>query len=222
MKKYDALKKKIIKDAVVAGAIIAGSLVFMMAISGVAESALQDRASSESSLGAAHGQLSSLKMQIEKSGSAEKRYAGIQIERTQENYTADTEAFKEQIRVLKEKYRLTDTLKLSLAPENKSTRPDFATGNYDVMQRDDTQLTFGAMSDVHVFSFIDEFMRSAPGIVRLTKLTLTRKMVMDSAAFTQMASGSVPEVVGVEMHFLWAGLVPKEKPKVPPAPGGAP
>lgn len=211
MSKYSELKKRIVKESAVAGAIIVLVGAVAMGVTEFSDASIASRAEAESALSAANAKVAGLKDQIGKSSSAEKRYADIRLMRSQENYASDTEALKELIRYLKEKYRLTNNFKLTLpSGEVKSDRTEFSALNFDVMVRDDTEIIFGAMSDVHVFSFLDEFLRSSPGIVRLTKFNMTRKSPMDVNTLSQMTSGAVPEVITVEMHFLWAGLKPKD------------
>jgi len=213
MSKFATLKKKLIKEGGIAAGVTLLVIAVTMGVTEFSDSSALSLTEAQNALSASNAKVTGLTDQINKSGTSEKRYAGIQILRSQENYDSETEALKELIRYLKEKYRLTSSLKLTLANEKQSDRAEFNGLNYHVNVRDDSEILFGAMSDVHVFSFFEDYIRALPVIVSITKFHMTRNMHMDVSTFSQMTSGGTPEVLTVEMHFLWAGLKPKQRDK---------
>jgi hypothetical protein len=73
------------------------------------------------------------------------------------------------------------------------------------------KIDFQAVSDMHVFSFLEELRAAAPGLIRIDMVSLKRTADMLDASISQIASGSTPLLVDVKVEFTWIGIAPKEK-----------
>ncbi|MFN7613216.1 MAG: hypothetical protein ACK5QI_07605, partial [Alphaproteobacteria bacterium] len=70
----------------------------------------------------------------------------------------------------------------------------------------------------HVYSFLDQWLKEVPGIIRVTDFKLNRRAPMSLESLAQMKSGSVPELVDGAIRFTWITLENKSAPAEPSAP----
>lgn len=221
MKKAKLMQKKLIKLAAVAGGIVVVSAVAMVVTGSMSDSALQRKTAAESARSNDNSQISTMRNQIDQSGDAEKRFVDISLKHTSDDYSANTDALKNWLREAKNYYRFNDNFKLSLANDKPSDKPEFASLNFNVTVREPMKLEFGAMSDMHVFSFLRQLERDVPGLVRITKFDVERRNDMTATMFAEMTRGSTPEAVAGTIEFSWIGIEPKSA-ESPAADGSAP
>lgn len=192
----------------------------IMAFTGsLAGSAATRKAEADSNRNQAQSQLQSMQAQIEKSGDAERSFLDIQRAHSDPDYAASSEAIKDWLRAAKAQYRFSDTFKLTLALEKKSERGEFSGMNFDIMVREPMKLELDAISDTHVFSFIDGMLREAPGFVRISKMDMQRKSDMSMNAYRYMLTGAGVDFVKAQLEFSWIGVQAKE---IPAPAGGTP
>lgn len=67
-------------------------------------------------------------------------------------------------------------------------------------------IKFSAISDVHVFDFIDAVLNEYPGYVHITSLTMNRSQMITKDVLTQIANGGKPSLVDAKLDFIWYGL----------------
>lgn len=211
MNKLKQLRRKLVRDVGVTFGIVAAfaGLLFLTDI--LATNAQQKKNTAVSQLGQDRTQLANLNNQFSKSGTAEKRFIDIALAHNSKDYSASSDAMKNLLRKAKEKYRFATNFKLTLAAEKNAERPEFSGLNYDVAVREPMRIDLEAISDLHVFSFIDYLVRNAPGLVRITKLDIKRKGDMDATALSKMNAGDAPALVEASMEFTWVGVSPKKQ-----------
>lgn len=210
MNKARQMQKNLIKLGAVVGGIVVVCVGIMMVTGSMADGANQRKSAAENARNNDASQISTMRTQIEQSGDAEKRFVDISLHHTSGDYSANTDALKEWLREMKDKYRFSDSFKLTLANEKKSDKPEFSALNFDVTVREPMKLEFGAISDTHVFSFVNQLQHDMPGMVRVTKLDITRKSDITTASLREFAAGGTPENVDADIEFTWVGLSPKE------------
>ena len=209
MKKQAYLQKLLVKEAGISFGAAGLALGFMLFVSSMEQGAIRSVSQAKTQLNSTNSQLETLRNQIDKSGTAEKRYYEIRSSRDQEDYAQDTDMVRDRLRGLTDKYRLSQDLSLTLSVEKSPNIASLKALNYDVATREGMTLTFSAMSDIHAFSFLDEFQRKMPGVIRLTKFNIKRTGDLTVGTLSQMTSGTAPKLVDVEMEFLWGTLNPK-------------
>lgn len=209
MSKQAFLQKLLVKEAAIALAVIVVTVGMMEVTGGIEMDSANSLRQTTSQLNSTSSQLTTMRGQIDKSGSAEKRYVNIRLQRDQEDYAPDNELMRDRLKILKEKYRLGNDLRLALSPEAAPNIREFSPLNHNVLVREKMELSFSAMSDIHVFSFLDEFQRTMPGVVRLIGVSIKRDKDINVSILSQMTSGKSPSVVSAKITFLWATLTPK-------------
>jgi hypothetical protein len=210
MKKYAWLQKRLAKEGLMLAGIAIAALCLMEVASGIEGDAATSLRRVESTLRNTTSQLSAMRQQISKLDTAKQRYVDIRLLRDQEEYSPNNEMLRERLVMLKSKYRLDDSFSLKLSPESQAQGGVFSALNHDVFVRNNMLLSFGAISDLHAFSFLNEFQRSMPGIIRLTNVSLTRTSDINVTNLSSMARGFNPSLVQAEIEFVWVTLTNKE------------
>ncbi|GEM_PF-1873857 len=184
-------------------AVIAGA---MYGIKSWYTSVDQQRNTLRSELSAAESRISEITRQIDDSGTSSEIFNDIRSKKDNLSFTFERDQVAERLAVLRDKYRLS-SLSLTVSPESEINIPRLQNMSmkavYTVID-----LKFGAMSDTHVFSFIDDLQRSMPGFVRVDDITIEREKAMDVTIFRQMSRGAVPQMISGSLSFKWIGLRP--------------
>ena len=220
MNKLKALRKTLMREAAIAGAVLGFCFALTLASGMLAASGEKTKNEANAQFAKDQSELSNLKNQINTSGTAEKRFLEISAGRNNDDYVADSDAMKTLLREAKNTFRFADNFKLTLAPVKGGDKPEFAGLNYDVSIREPMRIELSAMSDIHVFSFIQHLQAQAPGIIKFTRMELKRTADMDTVALTAMSGGQIKELADATLEFTWLGVAPKKSnPVTPPAAG---
>ncbi len=210
MNKLNQLRRRLVRDVGVALGIAAGFALFMLLTDTLADGALEKKTAAAAALSQDQSQLTNLNKQFDKSGEAEKRFVGIAAAHLNQEYAADSDAMKNLLREYKDHYRLADNFKLNLALEKNPGRPEFIGLNYDITIREPMRIEFEAMSDTHVFSFIQRLVSGSPGLVRITRLEMKRTGDLDAGSLNKMNGGEMLSLVTASVEFSWIGVAPKK------------
>lgn len=227
MNKYKKLTKKLSLTAAIGVGVMGlfGGLYYLT--DSLAVDSENNKTQAESELTNLQSGITSLRTQLEKSGQVEQSFAKIQLERTNPDFSANSDMLKDFLRSSKWQYRFSNSFKLTITPEEKTDKVDLSELHYNIMVRPKMKVEFEAMSDLHVFSFLRAFTRQAPGLLRINTLTMNRKSDMDATAISDMQRGGAPYLVDGSIEFDWVGVTdPQAKapvmsvtPAVPPQSG---
>ena len=212
MNKYRQLTVKVAKMGAVAAVIIAVFVGIYIGISMYAETVSAERSKNENDYTKDRGLLADLRSQLNKSGEAEKRYLGIQADRTNPDFSATMDGdggLNNFLRDAKTRYHF-DKLTIKPVKEVVSDKPELSNFPFNVILRPHLVIQFQAISDVHVFSFIDDLRRAAPGFVRIDKIELKRTSDLVDSTIAQMQSGASPILVSATIEFTWIRITPKD------------
>ncbi len=209
MTKYQRLTKKTVKAAVLAAVVLGIFGGIYGGLSYYADSVAQQKSEASSRYDQDVALLNTLHNQLEKSGEAQKRYAALQAERTSMDFAANIGAIKQYLSSAKSRYHF-DHVSLKPAKEVPTDKPELANFSYNIMLQPHMTMQFLAPSDVHVFSFIDDLRRSAPGLIRIDSVKLKRVADMTEAVFGQMSAGMAPNLVDATVEFTWIHVTPKD------------
>jgi hypothetical protein len=213
MSKLKTLKQRVVRESGMVGGAVVATFAVMMVTGYFSESALESKNQAQSQFTQSESQLGLMRSQISKSDDAEKRYVDIKLNRDNEDFVNNTDQLKDLLRKMKEQYRLSDTMRLTISIEKPSEKPELQTLNYKVIVREDMEMAAGAISDVHFYSFIEDMKRRMPGIVRIKSVKLTRKSAMSMENLAQLGRGNKLELVDGSIKFTWLTLEDKNPPK---------
>lgn len=215
MSKYTDLRKTTLKTALMfAGAVLTTSLVYL-GLSLVEGSVNEQKTSAESKFNADSGLLAALRDQMNKSGEAEKSYAAIQESRVSKSYETDLKTLRDYLSGARERFKLSD-LKMKSVTSEISDKPELANFTHNIQVWNRFRITFKAVSDVHVFSFLEDLRSATPGFVRVDALEIKRVSdFTDQSLSAIRISGAMPLNVEAKIEFSWIGLSPKNKTPTP-------
>jgi hypothetical protein len=207
--KYQRLIKQLtatgIKCAValaVAGAIFAGASTYE-------DGVLQSKKEAEDKLKQDETLLATLTAQLDSTDTAQKKFIEMQGGRNIEDFSANFEAFQAFLKAAKDRYRL--SIEILPAKEAVSDKPELKNFTHDVMVRPKVELTIKAISDLHIFSFISDMQRNAPGLIHVEKVTLKRPEKVDftDQTYDTLKSGASPLLVEANIQLTWLRFVQK-------------
>ena len=227
MNKLQRLKKKLFREGgVMVGAVVLAGML-MTGAEMLAKQAQKEKSEAQVALEQDRNQVQLMQTQISKTGEALEQFSELSETRASDRFDNNTETMKAVLRQLKDRFRLSDSLQLTISPEKISEQPTLQALNYKVVVREDMEITLGAMSDLHAYSALQQFLREMPGLVRLTQMQLSRRAPMSPEAIAQMRAGGLPELAGGKLRFTWITFEEKnaaqasDAPTPMPAPGGS-
>lgn len=209
MSKPKRMKKRIGLEAVVFGGIAAALAGGMIGTGSWFKSVDTKRMSLQSEVSNSESRIADITRQIDESGTSSEVFNKIRGQKDNLEFNFERDQARDRLAVLREKFRLS-SLALVVSPEITLNLPKLQNMNTGAVYTD-IELKFGAMSDTHIFSFIEELQRSMPGFVRVDKIELEREKAMDVTIFRLMSRGAVPQMVSGTIVFKWIGLA-KPKP----------
>ncbi|MBN8543423.1 MAG: hypothetical protein J0M34_04070 [Alphaproteobacteria bacterium] len=211
--KLQVLKKQVIREAGLRAGYVVIAFIAMMVTGSFSETASTEKMQAQGQLSASESQLGMMRSQITKTNSAEQRFAELSINRDNEEFVTTTDRLKETLKVMKEQYRLSDAMRLTISQEKISERPEFTGLNYKILVRDEMEISTGTLSDLHFFSFIQDMQRRMPGLIRIKQMSVLRKSQLSMDVLGQMSTGGKPDVVDGVVKFTWLTLQDANPPK---------
>lgn len=173
---------------------------------------LSKKTEAESQFTQNDGLLTSLKSQMDKSDQAQQKFYELQGERTTEDFSATIEAFKTYLTDAGARHRI-EKIGFKNAKEQLTEKADLKNFAYDVMVRDNIEITFSAISDVHVFSLISDLQKKAPGLVLIKKVEIKRAnkaLDLSEAEIAKLKTGAASLLVEGTITMTWIRFIPKE------------
>lgn len=214
-------QKYVLRMVMRQGAISSGIVLFFAGLyagsSYLSEQALQLKTDAENNANRDQGKIAELHSQLDKSSVAEKRFIEINQGRNNADYSPNTELLTNWMRSAKVMYRLSQSFKLTLAIGKRTDNLELLRHNYEILIHDGMSISFDAMSDQHVFSFLESMLKESPGFIRINKFSIQRKSDIDRAILEQMRAGYAPLTTETKIEFNWITVSDK---KAPPAAEG--
>lgn len=212
MNKYQRLIKRLIATAIKCFVFLAIAGGIYAAVSMYAEGVFKKKTEADSKLSEAEGLRNNLRDQMDKTGAAEKKFFEFQGVRSTDSFTANFEAFQAFLTDSNARYRLSEVgfTKIKEVPTDKAELKNFS---YEIMLRPKIELKAKAISDVHLFSFIRDIQRNAPGLVRVEKVVMKRldKSDLTDSAIGSLKTGASPLLVEATITLTWIRFVEKAR-----------
>lgn len=209
MNKYQQLMKALIKLLAICFAVVAAFTAVYFVTDDMLSTSETEKNDADAALTRDRGEIANLTNELEKSGLAEKRFNETQQGRGTLDYSANTDALKDWLRQAKNKYRLSNNLKLSLTSEKLSDNKELGGQNYSVFEHPEMKLDFNAISDMHIYSFLEEMTRNTPGLMRIDSITMKRIGDLDQNQLNQIRNGAAPYLIETHVQFQWITLKDK-------------
>lgn len=197
-------RKKLIKESLIAFAAVA-VLGALAATSDYLASRNESQiATLQGQLNNSTGQLTEMEHKYQVIKDSVEIYLEIKKQINTGYYTLDREKAKEILSGIGKKHRI-DKIETQMSPIETLTMPGVSLQRADV-QFSDVRLSFRAMSDMHVYAFIDSLMRELPGVKKITGLTISMVGSFSNESLADMSTGKKPEIMNAEITFFWMGI----------------
>lgn len=208
MMKFNYLKKQLAVGAVISIVLIAIAAGAALYVVGLSETAIEDKARIESDIRNIESQVASYEAQLGKSDESlavfvkmvELRGDGLEFGITR------SEAAR-ALQNMVDKYRL-DVISSEIGPLEPLEGPAYEGIQMDI-ERSEIKIQFQAITDQHVYSFLEEFTLRFPGIIKLNGFNLEREREITSNTLFQVHSGGTPLLVKGGLTAEWILFTPK-------------
>lgn len=210
MNKQKRLVKRLIRQASISAAMVSVVGGFCYFTHSLLNGSETEKTTADRAFSKTQTQVNALKSQLDKSNTAERRFEETQGTRENVNYSANQNNLKDWIRTTIVRYRLSPNFKLSLTPDKLVENKELNGANYQAIEHPGMKFEFSAISDTHIFSFLDELKSAGPGFFLIESLSIKRTGDIDKTALTQLRAGNAPYLVDAKVSFNWIGI--EEKP----------
>lgn len=206
MRKLEKMKKRVIVEASIAGGIVlvaVGILVFAMHLT---STHTDEMTIAKNAVQAERVKLDDLNKQIEKTGISSQVYEEVVGRKANLNFALDRTALRAVLSQLKGRYRLSH-LAMEVSPAEKFTNKELEALAIEAMQMR-VKLNISAMSDTHIYSFLQDMQQALPGLIKPVVVNLKRDRKFDMEALTQIKAGNTLPMVSGVIEFMWYGFKP--------------
>lgn len=209
MNKKALLTKHLIKDVIILSLI----LVIFGGATGYAyyyiESQTKRQQDVSSNIDQMNGKIVLIKSNYEKANVSIDVYKEISDKLEAGELQTDDKALRETLLSLKEKFRLSQ-LNLKLEPDVAYRGNSLIANNSVVgVKYRSVELRLGAMSDIHIYSFVGFLLGELSGIVKVEDFSIRREKNISKEALFRISNGAIPQAVTAQLKFFWVDL--KEK-----------
>jgi len=208
--KIKILKKKLVVEIGIAVAVVAVFSGVYLGVSSWAAKATQSKSTIEGQYNQQQSETNTLRSKINNADSSQKTYTEIVEKRGNAEFSIDNERVRTVLEDLIRQYRIAIEGKLEYAPEAAVTGQGVDNLESKFVMRKSALLKFTAISDLHVYAFLDALSHELPGMVDYRKITIARRGHIDNAALAQLSLGKEVPLVDASVEFDWYGVLPKE------------
>lgn len=199
-------RNRLIKEVIKLTVGVGVCLAIYLGASSWASSVEQSKTENTSRTAQLQTEITNLRTKVDSSGSAQKIYTGLVESRGNEDFEIDNEKVRAILQELVKRHRISISDKLEYSAEREFKHPELTTVTTPIKVRQEAKLRFAAISDLHVYAFMQSLSRELPGIIKFTQFKITRKVMVDEDAITQLALGRTINTVEAEVAFDWFGF----------------
>lgn len=210
MLKYKSLRNKLMRDAGVSAALVLGLGTAAYFLSGHLVTLEEEKLALEANIQRIASETAEMER---KQGIVASSLADYQVVRKQLDegkLTLSREKTKDILAALRKRYRISN-LSLNVAPEKLVTSGEVQSRKTLDVQQSMLEMRFDAISDLHVYSFLQAMREQLPGYVTITDITMARQRLITDEALLQASKGEELRMVNVSARITWYGVATKPK-----------
>lgn len=210
MNKNSILLKRLTRVGGLSLLVICGSAIFYSMVSSAVEEQATELARARTQLSFKQTEVNTFTNQLENTKDAQSQFSKYLLTRSNTEFSVNVEAVKALLNRLRDQLRLGQDLRLSLSTETQMTETNLAALPHTIMWREGTKLTFTALTDMHIYTFVDAMSKEMPGIVQITGLKVNRKGEgLDPRNLAIIGGGGRPDLAEGELTFNWYDIQKK-------------
>jgi hypothetical protein len=206
MIKYNKLKQKMIKEgAIAAGAIfILSGLAF--GITSYEESVAADLLNANNNVNALSSQITDIERKKNIISTSIKEYKDLRARLDKNEFTLDPISAQEKLNNIRKEFQLNEP-KVEFKEEVELTSPAYQDYPSITATFREVNLTFKALTDLHVYSFLNALKTEFPGLIKVNEVQIKRLNRIDTNVIKGIViAGQEPELIEANIKFLWIGL----------------
>jgi hypothetical protein len=208
----EAIQRDTVKEAVRALVLAGGALALYIGLSTWNASVQEENARLQSAYGQAQSEIALLRSKVESAGTSGKSFADLVQARGNANFEIDNSQVRDVLQTLVARYRINFEGKLEYSAQQNFESPALQNLINKFIVRREAKINFTAITDQHVYSFLDELSRELPGIMRYSKLTIRRTSEADPSVIANLSGGNASYLVTADVTFDWYGIVAPDAP----------
>lgn len=206
MIKYNKLKEKLTKESMmIAGIVIVLSGVGF-GLSSYADSNQQDLTAANNSLQGVNAQIVEIERKSNIVSTSLDQFNSIKKRMDKKEFLLDTEVAQLKLNELRKKFLLSSAT-VAITDEKSLTTPALSRFSALVFSSRDVSITFKALTDLHVYSFINALKNEFPGFTKIYEVKISRlSKVNQSVKKGIVYAGQEPELIEATVKFYWLGF----------------
>ncbi len=209
MQKLKLLRKKIIKEGGIAIGVIVALIAGMMFLGDAVTKEEQEQMMLRGNIGSLVQQISDLEAKHGVVTSSITEFRRLKGRQKRGDFTINRDQATDIFNTLRQKYRISN-LSMTVTPKAEMSTPELLRPTAQ-MAFSEAVLEFDAMSDVHVFSFIQDAAASLPGFLRISNFRIDRQRKITNEVYVSVSKGELPRMVSAKVTFMWFGIDEKQK-----------
>ncbi len=208
MTKLQHLKRKLIRILMIFAAVLAAMAVVSYVSSDYAAKKGVQVRQEQSNINVYHSRIEQLEQKFNIYETSFSAYTELDKKLKEGRFKLDTAEVKKILNRLRQQHRIAN-LTLQMTPQNRYGQEDPSSVGVEPVFREVT-LSLSALSDLHIYAFLQDLERSMPGYMHFTKATVTRIRPLSDDILREVSVGSTPALVSGNITFVWLGITQKK------------
>jgi hypothetical protein len=212
------LRRRLIKEGIILAVLLAALSVGGYMLSDYDDDTQSEKQARESENSALRAEHSSILQELG-TGFEVSAFYETYIRNHSSTLLLDRGAASQWLGVLREKNHLAN-LSVTISPITDASMESIRLKS-GVLTKSDIHLTFGAISDNSIYSFIEALQRTLPGIVAIRELKFIRNADLSKSTVLELSQHRITPLVSGELSFVWLGIRPADDAKTAASPAGS-
>ncbi len=211
MNKLTQLRRKVIIEAVIILGIASATAGLAFFFHSGLKKERVSYASYQSQMHSIGSKIATLEEKYDFARSSLELYNELNKELLAGRYDTNRNDAQEILNRLRKKYRINNlSVRFGEAITSSGDGSTDNTSSMEIISRD-INLTFDALSDLHVFSFLKAIEKEMPGFLSYASVSVTRQRQLTRDALLEISEGKEPRIVNAEIVYNWQGIQKKGK-----------
>ena len=191
--------------AIAAGAIfILSGLAF--GITSYEESVATDLQNANNSVNSLSSQITDIERKKNIISTSIKQYKDLKTRMDKNEFVLDPITAQEKLNNIRKEFQLNEP-KVEFKEEIELTTPTYQNFPSITATFREVSLTFKALTDLHVYSFLNALKTEFPGLIKVNEVKIRRLSRIDTSIIKGIViAGQEPELIEANINFLWIGL----------------
>lgn len=209
MQKIALLRKKLIKEGGIALGVVVALIVGMVFLGGEITKEEQEQIMLRGNIGSLGQQIADLEAKHGVVTSSITQFRRLKDRQKRGDFNINREQATDIFDTLRQKYRISN-LSMTVTPKAEMSTPELMRPTAQ-MAFSEAVLEFDAMSDIHVFSFVQDAAAALPGFLRISNFRIDRQRKITNEVYVSVSKGELPRMVSAKVTFMWFGIDEKQK-----------